>query len=118
MNNSIPPFRPERPDYDQRADFDARSAMRPGPDGEIPPADTDAPRTPDVAAFGNALEGALDKPSAAGAESAPPLTPDEQQMIYRYFPEAPGLALRLYDQKLAAKKVDPGSVGARVDVRG
>ncbi|MDZ4700611.1 MAG: hypothetical protein SH809_12960 [Rhodothermales bacterium] len=126
MNNGIPPFRPTGPDFDQRP------ASRTGADSEPDAADvargaTSAPepapptartRPADAAdaAFGAALDGALDR--AAGTDHAADLTPDEQQMILRYFPEAPGLALRLYDQTSASRKVDPGAIGARVDLRG
>ncbi len=46
------------------------------------------------------------------------LTPAEQQLIYRYFPESPSLELRLYKPDMSTNKVDPGSVGSRVDLRG
>lgn len=46
------------------------------------------------------------------------LTQDEQQLIYRYFPESPSLELRLYKPDMSTDKVDPGSVGSRVDLRG
>ena len=46
------------------------------------------------------------------------LTPDEQQLIYRYFPESPSLNMRLYKPDMSTNKVDPGSVGSRVDIRG
>ena len=75
--------------------------------------------------FGNTIGDSLDvKPSAASAglkEGPQPLeglTPDEQQFIYRYFPESPSLQLRLYKPDMSADKVDPGSVGSRVDIRG
>lgn len=75
--------------------------------------------------FGNTIGDSLDvKPSAASAglkEGPQPLeglTPDEQQLIYRYFPESPSLQLRLYKPDMSADKVDPGSVGSRVDIRG
>jgi hypothetical protein len=130
MSQSIPPYRPGLPEYDQRpprhgidAESDgaevskaAAAPHRPAPEAD---GSTGAPRLrpePPDASFGQALEGALDRPPEAG--SAPDLTPDERQMIYRYFPEAPGLALRLYDQTTASRKVDPGAVGARVDLRG
>ena len=76
--------------------------------------------------FENALDGAIEDGSvrvpAAHSASAPAplegLSRAEQQMIHRYFPEAPGLELRLYKPDLSTNKVDPGSVGSRVDLRG
>ncbi|MEZ4702881.1 MAG: hypothetical protein R2834_21290 [Rhodothermales bacterium] len=127
MNHGIPPYRPTSPEFDQRqpprvgpdADLDATEAAK---GAGTPPAEAPAPgprvRPGDAAesAFGTALDGALDR--TAAPDHTPDLSPDEQQMILRYFPEAPGLALRLYDQKSASRKVDPGAVGARVDLRG
>ena len=77
--------------------------------------------------FGTTLEGAIERtevqPSeATRAGNQPPklegLSSDEQNMIYRYFPESPTLALKLYKPDLSTNKVDPGSVGSRVDLRG
>lgn len=123
MSHGIPPYRPTGPE------FDPRQNPRVGPDAEPEAADTirpagdapaQGPRTrptePGELAFGAALEGAMDRP--AGPVASPDLSPDEQQMILRYFPEAPGLALRIYDQNSSSRKVDPGSLGARVDLRG
>ncbi len=76
------------------------------------------------ARFDSTLEDAIDKSDAsrAGDTKIPQkldgLSSDEQSMIYRYFPESPSLELRLYKQDMSAKKVDPGSVGSRVDIRG
>lgn len=80
-----------------------------------------------AARFGATLEGAIDRPEEAGhlnpkdARTPQPLeglSADEQQLIYRYFPESPSLKLRLYKQDMSADKVDPGSVGSRVDIHG
>ena len=76
--------------------------------------------------FINTLEGAIERkedvtlsPDQAPVSSTiPGLSLDEQQMIYRYFPESPSLALRLYKPDMSTNKVDPGSVGSRVDLRG
>ncbi len=77
--------------------------------------------------FGNALGEVADVGASVSNEgiadgSAPQplegLTPDEQQLIYRYFPESPSLKLRLYKPDMSTNKVDPGSVGSRVDIRG
>ncbi len=74
--------------------------------------------------FDSTLEDAIDKSDgtrsgdARAAQKLDGLSSDEQSMIYRYFPESPSLELRLYKQDMSAKKVDPGSVGSRVDVRG
>ena len=78
------------------------------------------------ARFDATLEGAIDKSDApqhaAGIArhtgKLEGLSNEEQQMIYRYFPESPSLDLRLYKQDRSPDKVDPGSVGSRVDVRG
>lgn len=76
------------------------------------------------ARFEHALEGAIEEDASKSASQARPATPlkglsqAEQQMIYRYFPEAPGMELRLYKPDLSTNKVDPGSVGSRVDLRG
>ncbi len=77
------------------------------------------------ARFEHALEGAIEledaaKPASHARATAPlgGLSQAEQQMIYRYFPEAPSLELRLYKPDLSTNKVDPGSVGSRVDLRG
>ena len=123
MNNSIPPYRPTGPEFDQwpasRAGADGEADATDAARGATPPPEP-APRTRPAdatdAAFGAALDGAMDR--AAGADSVVDLTPDEQQMILRYFPESPGLALRLYDQTSTSRKVDPGAIGARVDLRG
>ena len=77
--------------------------------------------------FGTTLDGALETrdihaPEAGRAAKQPPtlegLSAEEQNMIYRYFPESPSLELRLYKSDLSTNKVDPGSVGSRVDLRG
>lgn len=75
--------------------------------------------------FEHALEGAIDldeaAKSASHARTVAPLeglSQAEQQMIYRYFPEEPGMELKLYKPDLSTNKVDPGSVGSRVDLRG
>lgn len=74
------------------------------------------------ARFDATLEGAIDKPDAArdsrAAGALEGLSNDEQKMIYRYFPESPSLKLRLYKQDMSSNKVDPGSIGSRVDLRG
>lgn len=76
--------------------------------------------------FINTLEGAIDRKDDAAIRpdnsldisSLPGLTVDEQQMIFRYFPKSPSLELRLYKPDMSTNKVDPGSVGSRVDIRG
>ena len=76
--------------------------------------------------FINTLEGAIERKDdvslssdiSSSTGSMPGLTMDEQQMIYRYFPESPSLELRLYKPDMSTNKVDPGSVGSRVDLRG
>ena len=76
--------------------------------------------------FINTLEGAIERKEEitlqteqqSSIKSAPGLSVDEQQMIYRYFPESPNLELRLYKQDMSTNKVTPGSVGSRVDLRG
>ena len=76
--------------------------------------------------FVNTLEGAIDRKEDISlapdtlqpGASLPGLSPDEQNMIYRYFPESPSLELRLYKPDMSTNKVDPGSVGSRVDLRG
>lgn len=75
--------------------------------------------------FINTLEGAIDRKDEVTLQednsipsALPGLSMDEQQMIYRYFPESPNLELRLYKQDMSTDKVIPGSVGSRVDIRG
>ena len=78
------------------------------------------------ATFINTLEGAIERKEDASPQHDPKavqttmagLSQDEQQMIYRYFPESPNLELRLYKQDMSTNKVTPGSVGSRVDLRG
>ena len=78
------------------------------------------------AKFINTLEGAIERKDDISLSNEqknapsilPGLTVDEQQMIYRYFPESPNLDLRLYKQDMSTNKVTPGSVGSRVDLRG
>ncbi len=93
------------------------AASRPAPEAE----EQTAP------AFKTTLDGALETGEppdnhtnslANLATELPGLTRDEQQMIYRYFPASPSLELRLYRPDLSTNKVDPGSVGSRVDLRG
>ena len=76
--------------------------------------------------FINTLEGAIERKedislaseNSAVTSSLPGLSMDERQMIYRYFPVSPSLELRLYNPDMSTNKVDPGSVGSRVDLRG
>ena len=77
--------------------------------------------------FKQTLEGAFDRKEdvqlrvedhTLASRPMPGLSVDEQQMIYRYFPESPSLELRLYKPDLSTNKVDPGSIGSRVDLRG
>ena len=44
------------------------------------------------------------------------LSTDEQQMIDRYFPPQPRLALRLYGPGSEAQAVNPIAVGGRLDL--
>ena len=60
---------------------------------------------------------AIEGRSRAG-ETMPALSPDELQMILRYFPEAHASAMHYYQQDRSTKKVDPSALGARVDLRG
>ena len=88
------------------------------------------PQAPDEASasrFQNTLEGVIDRTEDSTTNQdaisnstsvLPGLSVDEQQMIYRYFPESPRLELRLYKPDLSTDKVDPGSIGSRVDLRG
>ena len=46
------------------------------------------------------------------------LSQAEKQMIYQFFPEVPGMALRIYQSDSSAKKVDPSSLGSRLDLKG
>lgn len=46
------------------------------------------------------------------------LTPAEQQMIDRYFPESPVMAMRLYGPGRQAQTVRPTGVGSMLDLRG
>ncbi len=75
--------------------------------------------------FGTTLEGVIDRDDditgnleSSQSPNLEGLSPAEQQLIYRYFPESPSLELRLYKPDMSTNKVDPGSVGSRVDVRG
>lgn len=67
------------------------------------------------ARFDVALEGAIGTEQQQGTDG---LTAAEQQLIYRYFPASPSLEMRLYKPDMSTNKVDPGSVGSRVDIRG
>lgn len=76
-----------------------------------------------AARFDSALGGAIGSVAGNGVnqpvrQPLDGLTADEQQLIYRYFPESPSLELRLYKPDMSTNKVDPGSVGSRVDLRG
>ena len=81
---------------------------------------------PAVSRFINTLDGALDNKEELSIQTDRAITPaalpglsaDEQQMIYRYFPESPSLELRLYKQDMSTNRVTPRSVGSRVDIRG
>ena len=77
--------------------------------------------------FGTSLESAIEKnesiDATPGRNAGSPanlegLSADELKMIHRYFPEVPNLELKLYKSDLSTDKVDPGSVGSRVDFRG
>ena len=46
------------------------------------------------------------------------LSQAEKQMIHQFFPEVPGMALRIYQSDSSAKKVDPSSLGSRLDLKG
>lgn len=79
------------------------------------------------AKFDSTLGGAIDRPEEVGdnkslghinPQQLNGLTQDEQQLIHRYFPESPSLELRLYKPDMSTDRVDPGSVGSRVDLRG
>ena len=84
------------------------------------------PEGPSASSFINALEGVIERKEEVSLQAdnrvanptLPGLNADEQQMIYRYFPESPNLELRLYKQDMSTNKVIPGSVGSRVDLRG
>ena len=54
--------------------------------------------------------------NAATATTASALSADEQQMIDRYFPPQPKLALRLYGPGCEAQTVSPNAVGGRLDL--
>ncbi len=74
-----------------------------------------------AARFDSALGGAINRTAGNGTNQPGQLdglSADEQQLIYRYFPESPSLELRLYKPDMSTNKVDPGSVGSRVDLRG
>jgi len=54
--------------------------------------------------------------SAATPTQAGALSADEQQMIDRYFPPQPKLALRLYGPGREAQAVNPTAIGGRLDL--
>lgn len=87
------------------------------------PAQTTDPGAHAAARFGPTLEGAIGRVEGngvnqSGQQPIDGLSADEQQLIYRYFPASPSLELRLYKPDMSTNKVDPGSVGSRVDLRG
>jgi len=58
---------------------------------------------------------------AAPPEKQPPpdgLSRVEQQMIERYFPKSETMTLRLYGADRSTQTLNPGAVGAHLDVRG
>ncbi|MEM8487685.1 MAG: hypothetical protein AAF564_19190 [Bacteroidota bacterium] len=85
------------------------------------PANVADPGARTAARFGSTLEGAIDRVKGNDVNQQQVLdglSADEQQLIYRYFPASPSLELRLYKPDMSTDKVDPGSVGSRVDLRG
>jgi len=59
-------------------------------------------------------------PTPKKPSSAPPegLSPEEHRMIQQYFPESPGMKLRLYGPGRTDKVVNPHALGNRIDLRG
>ena len=59
-------------------------------------------------------------PTPKKPSSTPPegLSPEEHRMIQQYFPESPGMKLRLYGPGKTDKVVNPHALGNRIDLRG
>jgi hypothetical protein len=79
---------------------------------QTPPAQAPPAPRPDAA------KPAAEPPPTRSAATAQTdaLSADEQQMIDRYFPPQPKLALRLYGPGREAQAVNPTAVGGRLDL--
>ncbi len=59
-------------------------------------------------------------PTAASSREKihPELSEAEDRMIRRYFPESPGMKLKLYGPGRNSRSIQPQALGQRIDLRG
>lgn len=62
--------------------------------------------------------GGVSEHGSSPSGDAGTLTPAEQRMILREFPEDPNLSLRLYGPNRDAQTINPSAVGNQLDVQG
>ncbi len=63
-------------------------------------------------------EATASTPSSVREKIHPELSEAEDRMIRRYFPESPGMKLKLYGPGQHQRSIQPNALGQRIDLKG